>query len=342
MPKQLCCTEPGKLAFIDYDEPALDPGQVRIQNEFGAAKHGTEMSFYKGYAAPRGRFDGKLQLFDGKAAAGPRRGQPLGNMNVGRVVEIASDVANLSVGDRVLAYGPFQPTRVVAADRLWKLGADTSWKSAVCLDPADFAMVAVRDGHVRVGDAVAVFGLGAIGLMVVQLARLSGAMPLIAVDPLPNRRAAAEKLKADLVLDPSACDAGREIKEATSGRGGDVVIDYSGNRRALQDALRAVAFGGRVVCGSYPPPYDAGLDFGAEAHMNRPDIIFSRANSDPNRDHPRWDNDRVYETCLKLILAGQLSGDEIVQPVVPFASLIEEYPKIPGEPGSNIKLGVRY
>ena len=87
MPKRLCCTQTGKLAFIDYDDPALEPGQVRIQNEFGAAKHGTEMSFYKGYAAPRGRFDDKLKIFDGNAAAPPHCAHPLGNMHVGRVVE---------------------------------------------------------------------------------------------------------------------------------------------------------------------------------------------------------------------------------------------------------------
>ena len=342
MPKRLCCTQTGKLAFIDYDDPALEPGQVRIQNEFGAAKHGTEMSFYKGYAAPRGRFDDKLKIFDGNAAAPPHCAHPLGNMHVGRVVEVASKPADLAIGDRVVAYGPFQPTLTVATHRAWKLKKNTSWKTAVCLDPADFAMAAVRDGHVRVGDAVVVFGLGAIGLMAIQFARLSGATPLIAVDPLANRRSVAKTLKADLVIDPSTSDAGRQVKQATSGRGADVAIDYSGNRRALQDALRAVAFGGRVVCGAYPPPYDAGLDFGAEAHMNRPNIIFSRANSDPNREYPRWNNDRIYETCVKLILEGKLNGNDIIQPVVPFANLIDEYPKIANDPGSNIKLGVQY
>ena len=104
----------------------------------------------------------------------------------------------------------------------------------------------------------------------------------------------------------------------------------------------AVAFGGKVVAGAYPPPYSAGLDFGAEAHMNIPDIVFSRACSDPNREHPRWDNNRIYETCWRMIQDGRIDGRPIVDPIVPFDALLEEYPKIETDPASNIKLGVTY
>ena len=89
-------------------------------------------------------------------------------------------------------------------------------------------------------------------------------------------------------------------------------------------------------------PYPAGLDLGAEAHFNRPNVVFSRVNSDPSRDHPRWDEQRVYRACLRLIADGRLDGDEIVQPVVPFADLAEEYPKIADAPETLVKLGVDY
>ena len=61
-------------------------------------------------------------------------------------------------------------------------------EAAVCIDPAHVAVVAVRDGNVRLGDRVAVFGLGAIGLLTVQAARASGAERVMAVDPLDTRR----------------------------------------------------------------------------------------------------------------------------------------------------------
>ncbi len=49
MPRKLICVEPGKLEWQEYEPPALEPGQVRVQAEFAAAKHGTEMAFFKGY-----------------------------------------------------------------------------------------------------------------------------------------------------------------------------------------------------------------------------------------------------------------------------------------------------
>jgi threonine dehydrogenase-like Zn-dependent dehydrogenase len=251
-------------------------------------------------------------------------------------------VEGFADGDVVLSYGPVREVHVVLTGRCWKMPEGFSWKSAVCLDPADFAMGAVRDGQVRVGDAVAVFGMGAIGLMVVQIAKLSGAYPVIAVDPLENRRQAAEACGADLTFDPTGCDAGVEVKKATGNRGADVTIDYSGNVHALQAAIRAVAFGGNVVPGSAPAPYGAGLDFGAEAHINRPNLIFSRACSEPNREHPRWDEKRIYATCWRLLTEGKLTGEPIVTPVVEFEDLVTEYPKIASNPGGNIKLGANF
>jgi threonine dehydrogenase-like Zn-dependent dehydrogenase len=341
MPKRLICVQPNELAWQEYDEPRLSAGQVRVRCAFGAAKHGTEMSIFKGYGNVRGVFDSKQGIHDRERSSNP---YPcgLGNMNVGAVMEVGDGVSQLSEGDRVLCYGGFRQTQVIHENACWKLPPAMSWKSAVCLDPADFALGAVRDGNARIGDAVAVFSLGAIGLMAVQFLRLAGAMPIIAVDPIESRRDSALSLGADIALDPTACDAGGEIRRLTDWRGADVVIEYSGSRQAMQDALRGVAFGGTVVAGAYPPPYSAGLDFGAEAHLNRPNIVFSRACSDPNRDHPRWDNSRIYDVAFKLLSEGRLSGDAIVQPVVKFEELLTAYPKIASDPASTLKLGVEY
>jgi threonine dehydrogenase-like Zn-dependent dehydrogenase len=299
MAREIICLSPEKFELREIDDPVAGTGEVLIRPEFGAAKHGTEMAAVKGYGR-RGRFDGDLQLFvqdDGQQATASAR---VGNMVVGQVEALGDGVDILSVGDTVAAHSPFRDLTTREASRCWKLEPEISWKDAVCLDPADFAMAAIRDGQVRVGDAVAVFGLGAIGLMVIQVARVSGAYPIIGLDPLANRREAAIVCGADFVLDPTEVDAGMEIKKATNNRGADVVVDYSGAVQAMQAALRGVAFGGTVVAGAFPPPYGAGLDLGAEVHINRPNIVFSRACSEPNRDHPRWDEERIFENCTRL------------------------------------------
>lgn len=342
MPRELRAVAPKTLELVDYEEPELDAGQARVRTQFAAAKHGTEMAMFRGYAAERGSFNRELAIHEKPQGEGEFWDFTVGNMFVGEVTDHGPDVDEVETGQRVLGYGGFRETQTVPAAGLRLVPDSVSWRSAVCLDPADFAMCAVRDGRVRVGDAVAVFGMGAIGLMAVQIAKCSGAHPVIAVEPLANRRAAAEACGADLTLDPTACDAGREIKLTTDKRGADVVIEYSGARQALQHALRGVAYGGNVVAGAFPPPYGAGLDLGAEAHLNVPNIIFSRACSEPNREHPRWDEDRIYATCWRMICGGELSGEDIVTPVVPFDDALEAYLDIDRAPEANIKLGVQF
>ena len=340
MPKRLICLGPEQLAWQSYQEPALEGDQVRVRVEYAAAKHGTEMAFYTGYGLARGTYDPAWQVFRHDPPANPYPFR-VGNMLVGRVIERGPEATKLQEGARVCLYGGFAETAVTSETRCWPMPQGMPWQSAVCLDPADFALGAVRDGNVRIGDAVAVFGLGAIGLMALQVLRLAGAHPIIAIEPLASRRTLAETIGADVTLDPAACDAGLEIKVATQGRGADVCIEYSGARAALQAALRGVAYGGTVVMGAFPAPDGAGLDLGAEAHHNIPKIVFTRACSQPDRDHPRWDNERIYAHCWDLLKAGRLSGEAIIQPVVRFEDLLSEYPKIATRPEEIIKLGAR-
>jgi len=340
MPRELIAPAKEQVAFQEYESPTLQAGQVRVKSLFGAAKHGTEMSFYKGYAAPRGRYDLECQVFVQTSEA-IRYPVKLGNTCVGQVVEVGPNVTHLKEEDHVFHYGPFREEHIWP-ETVRKLPETVPWQAAVCLDPADFALGAIRDGHVRLGDAVAIFGMGAIGLVAMQLAKLAGAYPVIAVEPLLLRRQVAMECGADLVLDPTTSDAGLEIKKATNKRGADVCIEYSGHHLALQAALRGVAYNGTVVAGAYPGSYPAGLDFGAEAHFNRPRIIFSRACSEPNPEYPNWNEDRLFEVAWRLLSTGSLKTEPIVQPIVDFDSLLQEYPKIATHPEENVKLGVRF
>ena len=341
MPRELIAPAREQVAFRDYQHEPLEPNEVRVRSEFGSAKHGTEMGFFKGYSLPRGDYDDELRIFTGEAGGGEPYPTPLGNMCAGEVIEAGSAVTGVQRGDRVFAHGGFREEHVWPADRVRVLPEGVAWQAAACLDPTDFALGAVRDGHMRIGDAVAVFGMGAIGLMALQLARLAGAHPVIAVDPIPLRREVAREVGADLTLDPSACDAGKEIRLATARRGADVCIEYSGHHTGLQAALRGVRYLGTVVAGAFPGAYPAGLDLGAEAHFNRPTMVFSRACSEPNPEYG-WDEERLFEVSWRLLTGGSLCCEPVVQPVVAFDDLLTEYPKIATAPERNVKLGVRF
>jgi threonine dehydrogenase-like Zn-dependent dehydrogenase len=172
---------------------------------------------------------------------------------------------------------------------------------------------------------------------------MAGCYPIIAIDLVESRRKVAERLGADITLNPVGLDVGLKLRELTHWRGVDKVIEYSGAVSALNAALRGVVFGGTVACGAFPAPYPEGLDFGGEAHMNRPNIVFTRTESDPNRDHPNWDNVRVRKTILRLIIEGKIDGQAVVSPVIKFSdNLAADYERIIADKDHSIKLGIEY
>ena len=84
-----------------------------------------------------------------------------------------------------------------------------------------------------------------------------------------------------------------------------LIIELAAPQVAFLDRM-AICFG-IVVAGAWPGSYPAGLDFGAEAHMNRPRIIFSRACSEPNPDYPNWDENRIFDVVWRLLSNGALN-----------------------------------
>jgi threonine dehydrogenase-like Zn-dependent dehydrogenase len=314
-----------------------------VQTEFSAPKHGTELGLYHASApSSRARWDRELGLFlpDPERQPFPL---PLGNMGVGTVTAVGAAVTAFQVGDRVFGHMPVREVQTVPAQRLRLLPSGMTPQAAVCLDPAEFALGAVRDAHIRLGDHVAVFGCGAIGLLALQMARLQGAAVLFAVDPLPVRRQVAQQLGADAVFDPATeADIGLALKLANGRRGLDVAIEASGSYAALQAALRSLGFGATLVTVAVYKQATPDLVLGAEWHHNRIRMVSSRANSDPNPDHPRWSDARIVETAFTLLRDGKVATEPLVTPIVPFAECVAAYQAIDEHPEQSIKLGITY
>ena len=342
--KRLVCPRHNVVELVESTLPdKLADNQVLLRNTFGAEKHGTMEAFVRKYGNKRGAWDPKRLLHTPRKGVAWAYPIPLGNMQVGYVEKVGSTVSRYKVGDRLVCFRGFEPYSVINETEGWLIQKDTCWKAATCLDPATFALAALRDSNTRIGDAVAIFSLGAIGLMAVALAKMAGCYPIIAIDLVESRRKVAESLGADITLNPVGLDVGLKLRELTNWRGVDKVIEYSGAVSALNAALRGVAFGGTVACGAFPAPYPEGLDFGGEAHMNRPNIVFTRTESDPNRDHPNWDNVRVRKTILRLIIEGKIDGQAVVSPVIKFGdNLAADYERIIADKDHSIKLGIEY
>jgi alcohol dehydrogenase len=115
----------------------------------------------------------------------------------------------------------------------------------LCPDIMSTGFSAAERGHVRLGDAVAVFAEGPIGLCATAGARLAGASLVIGVDSNPRRLEFARRMGADVVIDFKEQDVVAEIKRLTGG-GVDVAIEALGTGGTFENCLRSVRPGGTV------------------------------------------------------------------------------------------------
>ena len=106
---------------------------------------------------------------------------------------------------------------------------------------------ATRIADVKYGETVMVIGCGAVGLAAIQGARLAGASQIVAVDLVDAKLATASALGASDTVNVSRDDPIAAVKELTSGRGADCVMESAGNESAFQMSAEACRAGGRVV-----------------------------------------------------------------------------------------------
>jgi threonine dehydrogenase-like Zn-dependent dehydrogenase len=346
MPRRLVTQDATSFAFRNYELPLLNAHDIRVRVAFAAPKHGTESHVIGGSAFDRKKWDPDLRLFLPRPANEPVPGVPaergIGNIVVGTVVETGSDVERFAVGDRVFGYGPVCEVHQ-ATESAWQALGDMSYENAVCTDPAHVAFVAVRDGNVRIGDDVAVFGLGAIGLLTVQTARAGGARRVFAIDPVALRRDFAVSHGADMALDPASGDVALQIKRATDNSGVDVALETSGSGRALHEAIRCIRQCGTIVHVPWGPRDASTLHLDEEFHLNRPTLIGSQAVWDnPDRSHPLWTEQRARYAATDLLRKGLLTGKGIVTPIVSFEEAPDTLANVFAQPEHNIKVGIRF
>jgi len=163
-----------------------------------------------------------------------------GYASIGEVHGVGKEVTTLQAGDQVFVHYPHQSAYVVDASHAFKLPLGLPAAHGVFLASLETAFNAMLDSRLHLGETIAIFGQGVVGLLLTQLARRAGAELIIAIDRFERRRALARQLGADIVLTPDD-DSAERIRAYTDGRGADVVVEVSGAPEALVSAIRAVA-----------------------------------------------------------------------------------------------------
>jgi alcohol dehydrogenase len=134
----------------------------------------------------------------------------------------------------------------------------------MCPDIMSTGFSGAESGNVRIGDIVAVFAQGPIGLCATAGARLMGASTIIGVEAVPERMEIARKMGADHIVDFSKADPVAEIMRLTDGRGVDVAIEALGRQQTFEAALRVLRPGGTL---SSLGVYSADLKIPLDAFM---------------------------------------------------------------------------
>lgn len=145
--------------------------------------------------------------------------------------------------------GAFAEYVVIPAVNAWVVGEGIAPDVASIMEPfgnAVHATFGTEGGEDLATNPVAVIGCGPIGLFAVGIVRAAGAWKVIAIEPNDERRALAAKMGADLLVDPKSEDPVEAVMAATSGVGVEVVLEMSGNDRAIDQGTRMLARGGRM------------------------------------------------------------------------------------------------
>jgi threonine 3-dehydrogenase len=145
--------------------------------------------------------------------------------------------------------GAFAQRVVIPSSNAWPVPEGVDPDVASVMEPFGNAVhtaFGTRSEEDLATSAVAVVGCGPIGLFAVGIARAAGARIVIAIEPNPFRCDLAKRMGADLVVDPGADDPVASVLDATAGHGAEVVLEMSGNERAIDQGTRMLARGGRM------------------------------------------------------------------------------------------------
>ena len=252
------------FAVADLPTPHAGPGELVLRNQV-CGVCGTDVHIYHGEP--------------GSADVNPP--VVLGHEYSGEVVEVGEGVTGFAVGDHVTvdpniycghcAYcqngkkqlcpsmeaigvtrdGGFAQYSLIPAAQAFKLEPTVPWEAAAMAEPLACCLHGIDLAGIQVGDKVCVVGGGAIGLLMVQLAKLSGASQIVLSEPNEKRRQVGLQLGANAALDPTRPDSQEAFAQVLGG-GANVVIECVGNVPAVKSAFQFAGKGATVLLFSVP------------------------------------------------------------------------------------------
>jgi 2-desacetyl-2-hydroxyethyl bacteriochlorophyllide A dehydrogenase len=330
--KQIVFTEAYKaeLLEVEYDVPKAN--EVTVELEYSAISAGTEKANYTGQRNGTGMKDGEVPSFP----------ITVGYSSAGKIVAVGSSVTDLKVGDRVIAYWSKHKKRLtVGREYIIKLPDEVSTKEASMAYISIFPLAAIRKTHLEIGESALVMGLGILGVFAVQELKAAGAYPIIAADPIPERRDFALKLGADYALDPLSESFADEVKRISEG-GVNVCIEVTGLGAGLISALDRMKEMGRVALLGCTRSSKFEIDYYGKVHGRGISLIGAHTVARPKVESSSglWTDEDDLKTVMNLIKGKRMNFKAMISEIHSPVEANEVFNRLATE--KNFPIGVLF
>ena len=316
---------------VDLLEPG--PGEVAIKALLSAISAGTEGMIYAG-AFPRGAaLDASIGALQGTFEYPFRYGYAC----VGSVEALGPGVDPGWRGATVFTFHPHQDRIVVPVSACERVAHGVSAQAALYLPQCETALTLVLDGAPRIGERVAVFGLGVVGLLTARLLAEFPLARLAGCEPLAWRRLQAERWGIGETVD---CADPRRCRERLEGFDADLAYELSGDPQALDVAIGTAGFDGRIVVGSWYGAQAVPLDLGGRFHRNRIRLLSSQVSTLAPALTGRWDKRRRLDAAWDAL--ARLQPERLGSRLFPLAACTEAFEAVRARPEGVMQVGFCY
>ena len=330
---------PGEVDVVDFDTPAPGPGEVLVETELSAVSAGTELLAYRGDLDSTTTADEELAALNGDMSYPLRYGYAA----VGEVTAVGDGIDSAWLGRTVFGFNPHESRFLAEPADLQPVPDGVDPETAALFANAETAVNFALDGAPRIGERVAVFGQGVVGLLTTALLSRSGAETVVAVEPRDHRRGLAADLGADETVDPTAEDAAAAVRGLTDGV--DLAVEVSGRIETLETAVESARYDGRVLVGSWYGTKRAELGFGDRFHRGRVAVESSQVSTIAPELRGRWDRDRRRKTAwreLDRLAAEAQIADRLVTDRIPAEDAPAAYDRLANDPENALQLLFTY
>jgi 2-desacetyl-2-hydroxyethyl bacteriochlorophyllide A dehydrogenase len=321
---------PRDVAVVAEPVAAPGSGELLVQTVVSAISPGTELLVYRGEAPSGMALDASI---DGMRSAA-RFPLKYGYSTVGRVVALGPGVDEGWRGRLAFCLHPHESRFLVRADELYPVPDGVSAEDAALYPSAETALTLVMDGRPMVGEHVAVFGQGIVGLMVTALLARFPLASLVTFDLHPLRRRLSRELGASDAVDP------RSTRAAAPRGDCDLTYELSGDPATLDDAIAVTGFCGRVVIGSWYGERAAPLALGGAFHRSRMRLISSQVSTIDPALSGRWSMQRRRDAAWEAL--AQIAPARLVTHRFPFAAAPDAYSLLDRHPDEAVQVLLTY